>query len=118
MKVTPILIFGLDNAPLAPLVPADLDVLPRVATRIHRETISLADALADSAVGLGTLTHVHAVTVVDLTGTKVPTLKFNGTDEAAIPLAKGEVRDQLDMTALYVSCEAGGGSLVLELHGR
>jgi hypothetical protein len=118
LNLQPIIILGVDHAPLTPLVAADLDPLPHVSTKIHRVTIILADALVDSWVDMGTLTHVYAVTVVDLTGSVVPTMKFNDATATDIPLARGEVRDQLDMTALYVSCAAGGGNLVLELHGR
>lgn len=142
-KLTPVLIHGLDGQPRTPVIKADLapiateataqtlgkdaslqallvavQALPRVSTKIHRVTISLAGALVDSIVALGTLTHVHAVTVADLTGAVIPTLKVNGVGETAVPLAKGEVRDQLDATTLHINCAAGGGSLVLELHGR
>lgn len=150
MKLTPVLILGLDGQPITPASAADLvllareataqahltalqslarestaqalltaiQALPRPSIKIHRVTVSLAGALNNQAVGLGTLTRVHAVTVVDLAGAVVPTLKFNGIGEATIPLAKGEVRDGLDVSTLHVSCAAGGGSLVLELHGR
>jgi hypothetical protein len=134
MKIEPILVHGLDGRPREPIIKDDLEplateaalqalltavqALPRVTTKVHRVTISLANALANSAVALGTLTHVHAVTVADLTGAVVPTLKVNGIGETAVPLAKGEVRDGLDATTLHINCGAGGGTLVLELHGR
>ncbi len=143
MKLTPVLVLGVDAQPVTPVQPADLvpqakeatlqtvakeataqallaaiQALPRPSSKIHRVTVSLAGALNNQVVALGTLTRVHAVTVADLTGTVVPTLKFNGTGEVAIPLAKGEVRDGLDVSTLHVSCASGGGSLVLELHGR
>ncbi len=143
MKLTPVLVLGMDAQPVTPVQPGDLaplakdatlqavvkettaqallsaiEALPRPSTRVHRVTVSLATALNNQAVGLGTLTRVHGVVVVDLTGSVVPTLKFNGTGEAAIPLAKGEARSGLDVSTLHVSCAAGGGSLVLELAGR
>lgn len=95
-----------------------VQALPRLSTKVHRVTLSLAAALNNAVVGLGTLTKVQSVNVVDLTGSVVPTMKFNGTTEAAIPLAKGEIRNGLDVTTLHVTCGAGGGSLVLELMGR
>lgn len=143
MKLTPVLILGVDGQPVTPASAADMELLakdatlqglateataqalltaiqalPRPSSKIHRVTVSLAGALNNQAVGLGTLTRVHAVTVADLTGAVIPTLRFNGIGEATIPLAKGEVRDGLDVSTLHVSCAAGGGSLVLELHGR
>lgn len=133
-KLTPILVHGLDGLPREPIIKEDLaplateaalqailtavQALPRPSTKLHRVTISLANALVDSAVALGTLTRVHSVTVADLTGAVVPTLKVNGTAEVGVPLAKGEVRDQLEAQTLHVNCAAGGGNLVLELHGR
>lgn len=143
MQLTPVLILGLDGEPITPASAADMallakdatlqglateataqalltaiQALPRPSSKVHRVTVSLAGALNNQAVGLGTLTRVHAVTVADLTGAVIPTLRFNGIGEATIPLAKGEVRDGLDVATLHVSCAAGGGSLVLELHGR
>ena len=90
----------------------------QACTKVTRVTVNLAAALNDSPVGLGTLTHVRTVTVADLTGAVVPTLKINGTGEFPLPLTKGEIRTGLDATSLHVSCAAGGGQLVLELAGR
>lgn len=105
------------DATLQAIVTA-LQALPKSSTKIHRVTIGLAAALNDAVVGLGTLTHVQAITVADLTGAVIPTLKMNGIAEIAFPLAKGEMRDNLDATTLHVTCAAGGGNIVLELHGR
>ena len=90
----------------------------QACTKVTRVTVNLAAALNDSAIALGTLTHVRTVTVADLTGAVVPTLKVNGTGEFPLPLVKGDVRTGLDATSLHVSCAAGGGQLVLELAGR
>ncbi len=90
----------------------------QACTKVTRVTVNLGAALNNSAVALGTLTHVRTVTVADLTGAVVPTLKINGTGEFPLPLTKGEIRSGLDATSLHVSCAAGGGQLVLELAGR
>lgn len=95
-----------------------LQALPRPSTKIHRVTISLSALLADVPVYLGTLAKVQAVAVVDLTGTVVPSLKFGGSAETPIPLAKGETRENLDVSGLLITSAAGGGSLTLEIHGR
>lgn len=143
MNLTPVLILGVDGQPVTPANSADLaflakdataqtlakdataqailaalQALPQPSTKIHRVTVSLAASLVDQPVSLGTVTDVQAVTVAELTGTVTPTLKFGGAGESAVPLAKGEVRDGLKVGSLYLSTAAGGGAVVLEIHGR
>lgn len=112
---------GAQHAELKALLAAqhgELLAASQACTKVTRVTVNLAAALNDSAIALGTLTHVRTVTVADLTGAVVPTLKVNGTGEFPLPLVKGDVRTGLDATSLHVSCAAGGGQLVLELAGR
>jgi hypothetical protein len=97
---------------------AALQALPKSATKAHRVTLDLSAAQVDVPVPLGKLTEVSALTVVDLTGGVVPTLKLNGLDQDAIPLVKGETRGGLSLTTLHLNCAAGGGQVVLELRGR
>lgn len=143
MRAQPVLILKpngdvavpMDAADLAPLVhTADLATLatdaslalilaalalqPKTATKAVQLTISLAAALVDAPVALGGLLNVFTVTVKDLTGATIPTLKINGIAESPLTLTKGEVRTGLNATMLHVSTAAGGGSLVLELLGR
>jgi hypothetical protein len=100
------------------LILASLALQPKTATKAVQVTISLAAALVDAPVDLGGLLNVFTVTVKDLTGATIPTLKINGIAESPLTLAKGEVRTGLNATTLHVSTAAGGGSLVLELLGR
>lgn len=97
---------------------AVLQALPKASTKARQVTVDLAPVLADAPVAFGTLAKVHAVTVVDLTGTVTPSLKINGTAEAALPLAKGQTRSGLMASTLHLSGPGGVGSLVLELHGE
>lgn len=112
---------ALGNLPQATLLQAVLTAIelqPRPNTKAREVVINLAAGLVDSPVALGTLTTVQAITVKDLTGAQVPTLKLGGAGESPLSLAKGDVRDGLSVTGLLINCAAGGGSLTLELHGR
>lgn len=106
------------TAELQASILAALQALPKSSTKARQVTVDLAPVLADAPVAFGTLAKVHAVTVVDLTGAATPSLKINGTAEAALPLAKGQTRSGLLATTLHLSSPGGGGSLVLELHGE
>lgn len=87
-------------------------------TKITTQTISLAAAVVDKLVPLGTLTTVETVVVKTLAGATA-SLKFGATTEAAIPLAQGETRDGMAVAALYLNSPgAAGGTITLELQGR
>lgn len=106
------------DATLAALQAALLAVLPGPNTKITTVTVSLAAAVVDQAVSLGTLAHVETVVVKTLTGATA-TLKFGPTTEAPIPLAQGEARSNLSVTALFLNSPGGaGGTVTLELQGR
>lgn len=112
-----------DLAPLAKdaslaAILAAIDLQPKTATKAVQVTISLAGALVNAPVALGGLQNVYTITVRDLTGATIPTLRINGIAESPLALAKGEERSGLDATSLHISTVAGGGSLVLELLGR
>ncbi|HEX9081459.1 MAG TPA: hypothetical protein VF768_04215 [Holophagaceae bacterium] len=87
-------------------------------TKITSVTVSLAAAVVDQLVSLGTLTTVETVVVKNLAGTTA-TLKFGAATEQPIPLLQGEVRNNLAVGALYLNSPgAAGGTITLELQGR
>ena len=87
-------------------------------TKITTVTVSLAAAVVDQLVTLGTLTTVETVVVKALSGASA-SLKFGATTEAAIPLVQGEVRNNLAVAALYLESPGGtGGTITLEMQGR
>jgi hypothetical protein len=97
---------------------ASLALQPQSNTKITTVTVSLAAAVVDQLVALGTLTTVETVVVKALSGATA-SLKFGATTEAAIPLVQGEVRNNLAVTALYLESPGGaGGTITLELQGR
>ncbi len=97
---------------------ATIAALPQPNTKITAVTVSLVAAVVDQAVALGTLTRVETVVVKDLTGATA-TLKFGAITEAAIPLVQGEVRNNLNVDALYLNSPGGaGGTITLEIQGR
>ncbi|HJV39993.1 MAG TPA: hypothetical protein VJ549_00540 [Geothrix sp.] len=104
--------------PQASLVQVILDAMPKASTKGRQVVVDLTAGLADVAVALGTLTTVQSITVRDLTGAQVPTLKLGAAAESPITLAKGDVIDGLSVTQLLLNCPAGGGSLTLVLLGR
>ena len=97
---------------------AALATQPNTNTKITQTTVSLAAAVVDQLVPLGTLTTVETVVVKALSGATAA-LKFGATTEAAIPLVQGEVRNNLAVTAVYLeSPGAAGGTITLEIQGR
>ena len=97
---------------------AALATQPNTNTKITQTTVSLAAAVVDQLVPLGTLTTVETVVVKALSGATA-SLKFGATTEAAVPLVLSEVRNNLSMTALYLESPGGaGGTITLELQGR
>jgi hypothetical protein len=138
MKPTPVLILDSAGDIATPATAADLTPLAQDATlaalqtallaaigtplhpntKITTQTISLAAAVVDKLVPLGTLTTVETVVVKTLAGATA-SLKFGATTEAAIPLAQGETRDGMAVAALYLNSPgAAGGTITLELQGR
>lgn len=91
--------------------------LPQSNTKIAQVTIPMAVALVDSLVPLGTLVAVETVVVKSIVGTA--TLKFGAVGSPAVPLVAGEVRNNLNVAALYLNSPGGaGGTITLELQGR
>lgn len=91
---------------------------PRGVNRAVVRTFDLSDALVNVQMADG-FKVVFAVTVKSLSGAVVPTMKLDSASAEALPLAAGEVRDGLHCPGgLFLSCDAGGGELVVEIHGR
>lgn len=87
------------------------------STKAIQVTVDLSGAHADLALGLGTITEVHSVTIRDLTSGTM-TIKLGATTEPALAVVKGEVRDGLKVPGVWVSNPAGGGTANIEIHGR
>lgn len=86
--------------------------------KILQVIISLASSNTDVRVD-ETFQLVQAVTVVALTGAVVPSLRFGSVSAGLVPLALGQVRQDLAVEGgIYLTNAAGGGSLTLEIHGR
>lgn len=109
---------ALPQADVAQAILDALNLQQRPSTKAREVVVNLAAGLADAAVALGTLTTVQAITVRDLTGNQVPTLKLGGAGESPLTLAKGDVFDGLSVSQLLIGCAAGGGTMTLVLFGR
>ena len=97
---------------------AAIQTLPQPDTKITTVTVSLVAPVVDQGVNLGTLIRMETVVVKALIGAAA-TLKFGAITEASIPLVQGEVRNNLNVSALYLNSPGGaGGTITLELQGR
>lgn len=86
------------------------------STHVIQVSTVLPAGGADTAVTLTPIKAVQAVAVVS--GPSDAQLKFGGTSASAVPVTTADpVRNGLDIPELYAS-STGGGTLVLELHGR
>lgn len=98
---------------------AALQALPLPSTKVREVTIALTGAMVNSAVALGGITTIQSVVVRTLANGAGTTLRFGAVGDPTVVIAQGEIRENLSLAGLFVSCPgAAGGSLTLELHGR
>ena len=94
----------------------DVQAQPLPSTKAVQVTLDLTAPLADSAVNLKGIALVQAVTVRTLTGTLG--LKLGNAAADLLAVAQGETRDRLSITGILATSPGGGGTAVLEIHGR